>query len=123
MNLVDSSGWLEYFADGTNANFFTPAIEDAENLIVSTINVYEVFKKVLKEKDENSALEAIAIMHHGKIIDINNSIAINAAKISHGFKMPMADSLIYATALQNEATVWTQDEDFKDLDMVRYIKK
>ena len=123
MNLVDSSGWLEYFSIGTNADFFVPVIEDTESLIVSAINLYEVFKKVLKEKDKNSALEAVGIMQQAKVIDVNNSIAVNAAKISYEHRLPMADSIIYATALQNEAIVWTQDEDFKDLGGVKYIKK
>jgi predicted nucleic acid-binding protein len=123
MNLVDSSGWLEYFAEGKNAKVFAPVIEDSKNLIVSTINLYEIYKKVLSERDKNSALEAIAIMQQAFVIDINASIAIQAANISYDLKMPMADSLIYATALQAEATVWTQDADFKGLVSVRYIKK
>ncbi len=123
MNLVDSSGWLEYFANDTNASFFAPAIEDTENLIVSTINLYEVFKKILQVKDENSAVEAVAIMEGVKVIDVSVSIAVEAALISYERKLPMADSLIYATALQNNAIVWTQDIDFKDLGGVKYIKK
>ena len=62
MNLVDSSGWLEYFADGTNADFFAPAVEDITNLLVSTVNLYEVFKVIFNQRDENSALQAIAVM-------------------------------------------------------------
>ena len=123
MNLVDSSGWLEYFTDGKNAKVFAPVIEDSKNLIVSAINLYEIFKKILAERDNNGALEAIAIMQQATVIDVNSSISIQAATISYELKMPMADSLIYATALQSEATVWTQDADFKGLDSVRYIKK
>lgn len=123
MNLVDSSGWLEYFADSKNAKIFAPVIEDSENLIVSTINLFEVFKKILKVKDENSAVEAVAIMEGVKVIDVSVSIAVEAALISYERKLPMADSLIYATALRNNAIVWTQDIDFKGLEKVRYFKK
>jgi toxin FitB len=123
MNLVDSSGWLEYFAGGRNAQIFAPAIENTEKLIVSTINIYEIYKKILTERDENSALEAVGIMQQAKVIDVNLSISIQAAKFSRQFKLPMADSLIYTTAIQNDAILWTQDLDFKDLDDVKYIKK
>lgn len=123
MNLVDSSGWLEYFTDGKNAKVFAPVIEDSENLIVSAINLYEIYRKILSERDKNSALEAIAVMQQAAVLDVTPSISIQAANISCELKIPMADSLIYATALQAEAMVWTQDADFKGLDSVRYIKK
>ena len=123
MNLVDSSGWLEYFTDGKNAKFFAPIIEDTKKLMVSTINLYEIFKKILKEKDENSALQAIGLMQQAKVVEVNTSIAISAAKISFDKNIPMADSLIYTTARLFNATVWTQDFDFKDLDGVKFIKK
>ncbi len=123
MNLVDSSGWLEYFANGKNAKFFAPIIEDTKKLIVSTINLYEIFKKILKEKDESSALQAIALMQQAKVVEVNASIAISAAKTSFDNNIPMADSLIYTTARFSNAIVWTQDSDFKDLEGVKFIKK
>jgi len=123
MNLVDSSAWLEYFSDGKNAKIFAPIIGNTEELIVSVINIYEIYKKVLSDRDENSALEAIGIMQQAKVIDVNLSISIGAARISRDLKLPMADSLIYATSMQNEAILWTQDQDFKDLDNVKYVKK
>lgn len=123
MNLVDSSGWLEYLADGKNAKLFAPAIEKTDELIVSTINVYEIYKKILLEKDENSAMQVIGLMQQAKVIAVNSTIAIHAAKLSYEQKIPMADSLIYITAKQNNAIVWTQDADFKDLDGVKYFKK
>lgn len=123
MNLVDSSGWLEYFADGKNAKHFAPIIENTEELIVSSINIYEIYKKVLSEKNQDSALHAVALMVQGKVIDVTQSIAVQAAKFSYEKKMPMADSLIYITAKNNNATIWTQDADFKDLDGVKYFKK
>ncbi|MCL5986370.1 MAG: type II toxin-antitoxin system VapC family toxin [Actinobacteria bacterium] len=122
MNLVDSSGWLEYFTDGKNAEFFAPVIENTEELITSTINLYEVYKKILIEKDGNTALQAAALMQQPRVIEITSSIAIQAAKISYELKIPMADSLIYATAIIYGATVWTQDADFKDLEGVKYFK-
>ena len=122
MNLVDSSGWLEYFADGKNAKFFVQVIENTEELMVSTINLYEVYKKILLERDENSALQAIALMQQAKVVNITSSIAIMAAKLSCELKIPMADSLIYSTARIHDAVVWTQDVDFKDLEEVKYFK-
>ena len=123
MNLVDSSGWLEYLADSKNAKLFAPAIEKTDELIVSTINLYEVYKKILLEKDENAAIQVVALMQQAKVVEVNSSIAIQAAKMSYEQKIPMAYSLIYITAKQNDGTVWTQDADFKDLDDVKYFKK
>jgi predicted nucleic acid-binding protein len=123
MNLVDSSGWLEYFANSKNADFFSAAIEDTEQLIVSTINLYEVFKKILQQRDENSAFQAIALMQQGKVIDIDSSISLIAAKQSIKLKLPMADSLILATANLFSAILWTQDSDFKGIPGIKYIQK
>ena len=123
MNLVDSSGWLEYLADGKNAKFFAPVIENTDELIVSVINIYEVYKKVLVEKDDNTAIQVVGLMQQAKVIDVTPSIAIQAAKFSYEFKIPMADSIIYTTARMNDSVVWTQDIDFKNLDGVKYNKK
>jgi len=123
MNLVDSSGWLEYFTDGKNAEFFAPVIENTDELIVSVINLYEVYKKIASEKDNNSATQAIALMQQPKVIDVTDSIAILAARLSIKLGMPMADSIIYATARMYDAIIWTQDSDFKNLEGVRYFKK
>ncbi|MCL5028467.1 MAG: type II toxin-antitoxin system VapC family toxin [Bacteroidetes bacterium] len=123
MNLVDSSGWLEYLTDGKNAKFFAPVIENTDELIVSVINIYELYKKVIIEKDENAAIQVISLMQQAKVIDVTPSIAIQAAKFSHEFNLPMADSIIYTTARMYDSTVWTQDIDFKNLDGVKYYKK
>jgi len=123
MNLVDSSGWLEYFADGRNAKFFAPAIEDTENLIVSAVNIYEVFKIILQQRGEDAALQAAALMHHANVVDISSPIAMDAARLSAELKLPMADSLVYATARACDATLWTQDSDFNGLPNVKYTKK
>jgi predicted nucleic acid-binding protein len=123
MNLVDSCGWLEYFADGPNANFYASAIEDVQNLIVPTICILEVFKRVLQQRNEDAALQAIALMHQGLIVDLTSSIALNAAKIGAQLKLPLADSVILATARAHAAVIWTQDEDFKGIKGVRYIER
>ena len=121
MNLVDSSGWLEYFTDGKNAGKFAAAIEDTERLIVSTLNIYEVYKKVITERDEDAALEAVAMMQQAKVIEVTSSIAMQAAKFSYIFKVPLADSIIYITTIENNAVVWTQDADFKGMEGVEYF--
>ncbi|MBM3150950.1 MAG: type II toxin-antitoxin system VapC family toxin [Chloroflexi bacterium] len=123
MNIVDSSGWLEYFAEGGNADFFAPAIEDTKNLLVPVICLYEAFKKILQQSGINEAQVHVSDMKQGKVIELDESLALSAAKLSADLKLPMADSLILATARANDATLWTQDEHFKDLDDVKYIEK
>jgi predicted nucleic acid-binding protein len=123
VNLVDSCGWLEYFADGGNSNFFAPAVEDTENLIVPSLCIAEVFKVLLREKDADIALSATSAMRFGKIIDLDANLAIEAAKIGTTYKLSMADSIIYATAKMQNALIWTQDKHFKDLPNVKYTQK
>ena len=120
MNLVDSSAWLEYFADGPNAGFFAPAIERTRDLLVPTIVVFEVYKRVLQQRHERAALEAVSVLQHGQLIELTASLAIAAAQISHHEKLPMADSIILATARAQNATIWTQDSDLKEMDRVKY---
>ncbi len=120
MNLVDSCGWLEYFAGGRNAGFFAPAIEKTADLIVPTLCLYEVFKCLLRQRGENAAITAVAAMHQGRVIEIDETIALAAARISHALQCPMADSMIVATAELHNATVWTQDAHFEKLPGVRY---
>lgn len=122
MNLVDSSGWLEYFADGPNAGFFAPAIEQGDALLVSSINLYEVFKRILQQRDEDSALRAIAVMGQGRVVPVDDSIALSAAGLSVRHQLPMADSLILASARAHDALLWTQDADFEGLPQVRYCR-
>jgi predicted nucleic acid-binding protein len=123
MNLVDSSGWLEYFAEGPNAEFFAPAIEDTAQLLVPVICVYEVFKRVLQQQGLGAAEIHIADLYKGEVVDLNPSLAISAAVISNELKLPMADSLILATARAHQAVLWTQDEHFKEIEGVNYIPK
>jgi predicted nucleic acid-binding protein len=123
MNVVDSSGWLEYFADAPNADFFAPAIEDTSELIVPSISVYEVFKKVLQERGEGDALQSVAIMTQAEVVGLDTTLALSAARLSVELKLPMADSIILATARMVGATLWTQDADFEGLEGVQYIMK
>ena len=123
MNVVDSSGWLEYFADGTNASFFAPTIEDTEHLIVPTICIFEVFKRLMGQRGEDVALVAIGDMYQGQIVDLTAPIALGAAKLSVELKIAMADSLVLATAHAYKATLWTQDADFEGVEGVKFIKK
>ena len=123
MNIVDSSGWLEYFSGGSNAEYFLPPLEDPSSLIVPTITIYEVFKVVLRETGENEALQSIAAMQKGLVVDITTSIAINASKISLQHHLPMADSIILATAKTYNCVIWTQDSDFENLPGVHFFPK
>jgi len=123
MNIVDSSGWLEYFAEGENADFFAPAIEDIENLIVPTVNVYEVFKRILLVHGMDVAELRIADLYKRQQVDPTTSLALSAAQLSVEFHLPMADSFILATARSYEAVFWTQDEHFKDIPGVKFIAK
>ena len=118
-NVVDSSCWLEYFAGNKRSAHFAEAVEDTANLIVPVITIYEVFKKVFRERGENDALQAAGMMHSGKVVELDASLALEAARLS----LPLADSIIYATALRHGATLWTQDEHFKELPSVRFFRK
>lgn len=123
MNIVDSSGWLEYFANGPNADFYAPAIENVSELIVPSISIYEVFKRVLQQRSESEALLAIALMEQGQVVNLDTIIALSSARISIDLKLPMADSVMLATARAFNATLWTQDSDFKGIEDVQYIEK
>lgn len=123
MNVVDSSGWLEYFADGSNAAFFAPAIEDTENLPVPVICVYEVFKRIYQTQGQALAEIHAADMQKGTLLDLTPSLSMSAAKISADLNLPMADSLILATAREYGATLWTQDGHFRGIEGVQYIIK
>lgn len=123
-NVVDSSGWIEYFADGPNADFFAPVVEDTGSLVVPSITLYEVFKRLLVEPaGEGAALEVVAAMQQGLVVALSPELALAAAKISSETKLPMADSVILATAREHDATLWTQDSDFEGVEDVNYVKK
>lgn len=123
MNVVDSSGWLEYLADGPNADFFANPILTTADLLVPTLSLYEVFKRVLQQRGEDDALQAAALMQQGTIIELGGSLALSAARISLNEKIPMADSIMLATARAYGATLWSQDSDFANIPDVRYVAK
>ncbi len=123
-NVVGSSGWIEYFADGPNADFFEAAIEGASALIVPSISIYEVFKRLLAEPNgEEAALRVVAAMQCGRVVELEAELALDAAKTSYEMKLPMADSIILSTARTYGATVWTQDRDFEGIAGVEYVEK
>ncbi len=123
MNIVDSSGWLEFFTDSPNAGCFAEPLHDKAQLLVPSIIIYEVFKVVLRERGENAALQAAALLRQGVVTGLTEDIALRAARLSIAHKLPMADSIIFATARAHDAIIWTQDDDFKGLDGVRYFSK
>lgn len=120
MNVVDSSAWLEYFANGRNAAFFAPAIEKTSDLLVPSLTLYEVFRRVLQQRDEGAALQAVAVMEQATVIDLDAPLAVAAARLSFEHRLPLADSVILATARAHAAVLWTQDADFKGMPGVEY---
>jgi len=123
MNVVDSCGWLEYLADGVNAGFFVPPLHDVDALLVPSISILEVFKRVLQQRGEDAALQVAAMMQLGRVVELDTAIALRAARLSHELRLPLADSVILATARRFEATLWTQDRAFEAIAGVRYIEK
>ena len=123
MNIVDSSGWLEYFADGSNADFFAPPIQDVKRLLVPTLSLYEVFKRITQQRSEWEALQAVAVMEQGRVIEMTAPIALDSARLSVELKLPMADSVMLATARACKAEFWTQDADFKGVEGVQFIAR
>lgn len=123
MNIVDSSGWLAYFADEPNAEHFLPPLSDSDLLVVPVITIYEVFKVILRESGENEALQAVVAMQKGKVVDLSTPLAIAASRLSLEHQLPMADSIIIATAQEFKAMIWTQDSDFKNINKVKYFPK
>jgi len=123
MNIVDSSGWLEYFADGPNADFFARPIQDLGQLVVPTLSLYEVFRCIAQQRGEGDALQAIAVMQQAAVVDLTSPLALDSARLSLEAHLSMADSIILATARAFDATLWTQDADFKNMKGVRCIEK
>ena len=123
MNLVDSSGWLEYFGDAENADFFAEPIEEVGSLLVPSICIAEVAKRVLQQREQDEMLQAVALMEQGRVVDLTSVTAMAAARISHDTRLPLADSIIVATAREHDAILWTQDADFADMAKVKYVAK
>ena len=123
MNIVDSSGWLSYFSGDKNSGSFAKPIESIDELLVPSITITEVFKSILRQRDEGSAIEAIAHMEQGKVAVLDSQLAVDAACYGIEYKLPLADSIIYATAQKYGAILWTQDIDFKGLEGVKFYPK
>ena len=123
MNIVDSSGWLAYFADEPNAKHFLTPLSDPALLVVPTVTICEVFKVILRESTENEALQAVVAMQKGTVVDLNAPLAIAASKLSLEHNLPMADSIILAAVQEFKATLWTQDADFKHIGNVKYFPR
>jgi len=123
MNVVDSSAWLEYFADGPNAKVFAKPIEATRSLVVPTLSLFEVFKRVTQQRSEDDALRAIAVMEQGNVVDLDRATALEAARLSIQHGIAVADSVMLATAHRHRATLWTQDSDFDGLQGARYFAK
>jgi len=123
MNVIDSSAWLSYFAGDKNSTSFSKPIESLDTLLVPSITVTEVFKHILRLKGEELALEVIAHITQGKVISLDTQLAIDAGSYGVQHKLPLADSIIYATTMKFNATLWTQDIDFKDLPNVKFYAK
>lgn len=121
MNVVDSSGWLEYFADGPNADAFAEPIESPEDLVVPAITVFEVFRRVAQQRGERAALGYAGVLLRSPVVDVTAELAVEAARLGLRLGLPMADSLVLATARAHGATLWTQDADFDGVDGVRYV--
>ena len=120
MNVVDSSGWIEYFVGGPNAGFFERPIHETGKLLVPSVTVLEVYRYVLSERGRGDALTVAAAMRQGRVIDLDRGLGIEAAELGASHGLPLAGSVIYATALVFDATLWTQDTDFEGLDQVEY---
>jgi predicted nucleic acid-binding protein len=123
MNLIDSSFWLEYVFDSPLAETIDPIIKNTDELIVPAITIYEVTKKLLLEKDEEYALTIASQMKHCRVIDLDGDLAIFAAMIGKEHQLPLADSIIYATAQKYQCILWTTDQHFETLPGVRYFPK
>ena len=122
-NLVDSSGWIEYFTDGPNGGIFADPLSDESQLVVPTVSMYEVFRVVLRERGEDDALRVAALMGRGREIPLSSALALEAARLAHEGHLAMADGIILATARLTGATLWTQDGDFAGMPNVRYVPK
>jgi len=123
VNVVDSSGWIEYFVSGPNAAFFDGPLHDVENLLVPSISILEVYRYVLRKRGRQDALAVAASMRQGRVLALDEGLAIEAAEIGASHALPLADSIIYASAQSHDATLWTQDADFEGLEGVEFKQK
>ena len=120
MNVVDSSGWIEYLSGGRNAPFFRKPLEGDEPILVPTLCLFEVYRHMLRHIGREEALEVVAAMRGGVVVDLDDRLALEAAELSVETKLALADSIVLATARAHDAELWTQDADFDGMDGVRY---
>lgn len=123
MNILDSSAWIEYFIDGPNADYYQELAENPDQLLIPAISVYEVFKFLARKEDQKTAYTAVSAMQQGTVIGLSPWLAMEAAQYSLEMSLPMADSIIFATAMAHDCTIWTQDVDFEGLPRVRYFPR
>jgi len=119
-HVIDSSAWLEYFADGPNAEHFAAVIEQPAQLVVPSLTLLEVFERIGQQRDDAAALQCVAVMQQSTVVDLDAALAIRAASLGKRHGLPLADSIVYATAQSAAAIVWTQDADFEGLTGVKY---
>lgn len=123
MNLADSSVWLEFFGQGPLANGFAPMLADRSRLVVPSIVVYEVHKRVKQQKGIEAAGQVVEVMRRGNLFILDDRLAVQASTISTTHKLAMADSIIYATARATSSELWTMDAHFEGLEGVAYFPK
>lgn len=123
MNVVDSSGWIEYLSGGENASFFAEPIEADDPPIVPSLSLFEVYRHLLRHLGREEALRVVAAMRRGVVQELDDRLAMEAAELSIATKLAMADSVVLATARAHDADFWTQDSDFEGLARVRYRSK
>ena len=123
INIVDSSGWLEYFADGPNADFFAGPIQDTQQLVVPVASILEVFTCIARQRGEGEALQAITAMQEGTVAELTASVALESARLSLEDHLTRAESILLATTRTHRATLWTQNPNLKNLEGVRYVDK
>lgn len=123
MNVVDSSGWIEYFFDSPRADLFAVAIEDVMNLLVPVVSIFEVHKVLSRKLPAGTVLSCLDVMRQGRVLDLTDKRAVAAADLATKHKLAMADAVIYSMALEFDGTLWTQDVDYKGLPSVNYFDK
>jgi toxin FitB len=123
MNVVDSSGWIEYFFDSPRADLFAAAIEDVTKLLVPVVSIYEVHKVLSRKLPAGTVLSCLDVMRQGRVLDLTDSRAVASADIAVKHKLAMADAVIYSMAREFDGTLWTQDVDYDGLDGVKFFEK
>lgn len=122
MRLVDSSGWIEFFTDGPMASKYAGHLKDVRNIVTPTIVLYEVYKKIKRERTEDEALRAVSVINRTKVVELSESIALLAADLGMMHDLPMADAIVYATALEADCKVITGDAHFRGLSGVVFVE-